>query len=283
MPPPTMRTCWSFQLLMPRLLGGIVEGRPLPTSVRAHGATGQGRSERALLRRLIVARRAHGMAAGMIDVHFHLIPQFYRDAVYEAGSGPAIGRYPDWTPAAGARSHGQARHRACACCRSASPASDSCRRTRPRLFAPPLQRLRRRADRAAPEALRLLRAAADARHRRGDRGSPLLPRNAALRRHFAVRKLRREISRRRRVRSAAALSRRPQRGRPRPSEPASVEQVARSAVAGFHDRISVRHHARGGQSVVLRRARALCEYSTSSCRTPAAPCPTSPGGFRWRR
>jgi predicted TIM-barrel fold metal-dependent hydrolase len=34
----------------------------------------------------------------MIDVHFHLIPQFYRDAVYAAGSGPAIGRYPDWTP-----------------------------------------------------------------------------------------------------------------------------------------------------------------------------------------
>jgi len=39
------------------------------------------------------------MAAGMIDVHFHLIPQFYRDAVYEAGTGPAIARYPDWTPA----------------------------------------------------------------------------------------------------------------------------------------------------------------------------------------
>ncbi len=35
--------------------------------------------------------------AGMIDVHFHLIPQFYRDAVYEAGRGPAIGRYPDWS------------------------------------------------------------------------------------------------------------------------------------------------------------------------------------------
>jgi 6-methylsalicylate decarboxylase len=33
-----------------------------------------------------------------IDVHFHLIPPFYRDAVYEAGRGPAIGRYPDWTP-----------------------------------------------------------------------------------------------------------------------------------------------------------------------------------------
>jgi 6-methylsalicylate decarboxylase len=41
---------------------------------------------------------ADGAAAGMIDVHFHLIPQFYREAVYEAGTGPAIGRYPDWTP-----------------------------------------------------------------------------------------------------------------------------------------------------------------------------------------
>jgi 6-methylsalicylate decarboxylase len=38
------------------------------------------------------------MTFGMIDVHFHLIPQFYRDAVYEAGRGPAIGRYPDWSP-----------------------------------------------------------------------------------------------------------------------------------------------------------------------------------------
>jgi 6-methylsalicylate decarboxylase len=42
---------------------------------------------------------ADGAAANKIDVHFHLIPQFYRDAVYEAGNGPAIGRYPDWTPA----------------------------------------------------------------------------------------------------------------------------------------------------------------------------------------
>ena len=42
---------------------------------------------------------AGGTAAGLIDVHFHIIPQFYREAVYEAGTGPAIGRYPDWTPA----------------------------------------------------------------------------------------------------------------------------------------------------------------------------------------
>ena len=38
------------------------------------------------------------MAARRIDVHFHTIPTFYRDAVYEAGSGPALGRYPDWSP-----------------------------------------------------------------------------------------------------------------------------------------------------------------------------------------
>ena len=33
-----------------------------------------------------------------IDVHFHLIPPFYREAVYVAGRGPALGKYPDWTP-----------------------------------------------------------------------------------------------------------------------------------------------------------------------------------------
>ena len=36
--------------------------------------------------------------ARRIDVHFHVIPPFYRDAVYAAGRGPAIGRSPDWTP-----------------------------------------------------------------------------------------------------------------------------------------------------------------------------------------
>jgi predicted TIM-barrel fold metal-dependent hydrolase len=33
-----------------------------------------------------------------IDVHFHAIPPFYADAVSQAGSGPAIGRYPEWSP-----------------------------------------------------------------------------------------------------------------------------------------------------------------------------------------
>jgi 6-methylsalicylate decarboxylase len=38
------------------------------------------------------------MSPRRIDFHFHLIPQFYCDAVYAAGAGPAIGRYPDWSP-----------------------------------------------------------------------------------------------------------------------------------------------------------------------------------------
>jgi 6-methylsalicylate decarboxylase len=37
-------------------------------------------------------------SARRIDLHFHLIPKFYQDAVYEAGTGPQIGRYPDWSP-----------------------------------------------------------------------------------------------------------------------------------------------------------------------------------------
>jgi 6-methylsalicylate decarboxylase len=37
-------------------------------------------------------------AARRIDFHFHLIPKFYQDAVYAAGTGPQIGRYPDWSP-----------------------------------------------------------------------------------------------------------------------------------------------------------------------------------------
>jgi predicted TIM-barrel fold metal-dependent hydrolase len=32
-----------------------------------------------------------------IDIHFHLIPEFYQQAVYAAGAGPAIGRYPEWS------------------------------------------------------------------------------------------------------------------------------------------------------------------------------------------
>ena len=54
-----------------------------PRRLRRHAGLQQGRGLR---------------MAGRIDVHFHLIPQFYADVVYAAGSGPAIGRYPDWSP-----------------------------------------------------------------------------------------------------------------------------------------------------------------------------------------
>lgn len=37
-------------------------------------------------------------SARRIDVHLHVIPSFYKDAVYAAGTGPAVGRYPAWTP-----------------------------------------------------------------------------------------------------------------------------------------------------------------------------------------
>jgi predicted TIM-barrel fold metal-dependent hydrolase len=37
-------------------------------------------------------------SARRIDFHLHLIPQFYKDAAYGSGAGPAIGRYPDWSP-----------------------------------------------------------------------------------------------------------------------------------------------------------------------------------------
>ncbi len=120
---------------------------------------------------------------GKIDVHFHLIPQFYRDAVYEAGSGPAIGRYPDWTPQFALELYGQARHLACGHLDRAAggwlPAERQALG-----FCPPLQRLHCRLDRATPQAVRLLRPCADARHRRRDRGGALLPRYAASSKAF---------------------------------------------------------------------------------------------------
>ena len=44
------------------------------------------------------ARVARQRPPRRIDPHFHIIPPFYAEAVYAAGSGPAIGRYPEWSP-----------------------------------------------------------------------------------------------------------------------------------------------------------------------------------------
>jgi hypothetical protein len=61
--------------------------------------------------RSLIGHRNARHDAGKIDFHFHAIPPFYCDAVYAAGTEPAIGRYPEWTPGIGGRDHGQARHR----------------------------------------------------------------------------------------------------------------------------------------------------------------------------
>jgi 6-methylsalicylate decarboxylase len=36
---------------------------------------------------------------GRIDVHFHIAPEFYREAVFAAGAAPAMGKFPDASPA----------------------------------------------------------------------------------------------------------------------------------------------------------------------------------------
>ena len=38
------------------------------------------------------------MPIAKIDVHFHLIPQFFRDAIYETGFMLATAAYPEWSP-----------------------------------------------------------------------------------------------------------------------------------------------------------------------------------------
>jgi 6-methylsalicylate decarboxylase len=37
------------------------------------------------------------MSNGRIDVHFHIVPNFYREAIQAAGVGPARGAFPDWS------------------------------------------------------------------------------------------------------------------------------------------------------------------------------------------
>src|SRR5262245_36531041 len=83
----------SKSMLMP--LASIQSRVVLPRSCRAqrHGrlqnSTGAGDGS---------VSEARMASPRRIDVHFHLIPPFYREAVYAAGRGPALGKYPDWTP-----------------------------------------------------------------------------------------------------------------------------------------------------------------------------------------
>ena len=76
---------------------------------------------------------------------------------------------------------------------------------------------------------------------------------------------------------------RAQRGRVRSSRSAPIEQGSRAALAGVHDGISVRHHARGGEPDFFRGDRRAFRACNSFCPMPAGWCPISPGGFRSRR
>ncbi len=225
---------------------------------------------------------AGGPAAGKIDVHFHLIPQFYREAVYEAGSGPAIGRYPDWTPDLALDlmdKHGIA----LAITSIAQPGVG---------FLP--------ADKAADFARKCNDYTAEliGHYPRRFGCFGLLPMHdidaAIAEARYCLDTLRFEgislfASYGETFLGDASFD--PlmdyldakEGGRPHSSEPASVEQIAHAAVARVHDRIRVRHHAGGGQSAVLRRARTLSLNSSSSFPMPAARCRSLPGGFRFRR
>ena len=121
-----------------------------------------------------------------------------------------------------------------------------------------LQRIRLRPGRALAQALRRARPPCRCGTLRGALDEiALRARRAQARRRLAVRELRREIPGRSVLRSGAGIARRARRGGVRPSAAASVEQEPRPAVAGLHDGIPVRHHARRGEPDLLRRARPL--------------------------
>ncbi len=126
--------------------------------------------------------------ARRIDVHFHLIPQFYADMVYAAGSGPAIGRYPDWSPelALEVMDKFEVRNRADVA-RPAGRAVLQARRGQDP--GAPLQRLFRRAECEARQALRRVRHDFDVECRRRGGGGRLLPRHAEVPGRQPVRQL----------------------------------------------------------------------------------------------
>ena len=221
-------------------------------------------------------------SARRIDVHFHLIPPFYSDAVYEAGRGPAIGRYPDWTPQL-ALEVMDSYDIEVALTSLAQPGVGFGTQDERGGAGAALQRICSRAGHALAAALRRLCDRPDVEHAGRPRRDRLLPRCPRLRRRFAVRELRREIPRRSGVRSRAGHARRARRGRVRSSRPASLQPAACAGVARLHDGIPVRHHARGGEPHLLRRDRRASRAFGSSCRMPAAWRRISPGGFRYRR
>ena len=85
------------------------------------------------------------------------------------------------------------------------------------------------------------------------------------------------------IRSGAGGARRARCRGVHPSGAASIEPQPRAAVAGLHDGIPVRHHARGGQPRVRRRYRTLSAHPLRAAACRRRRCPISPGGCRCRR
>ena len=102
--------------------------------------------------------------SGRIDVHFHLIPQFYADMVYAAGSGPAIGRYPDWSPELALEVMDRFDIET-ALLSLGQPGVQFCKPRRGQDAGAALQRLFRRAQRQTRQALRRVRHGVDVEHR----------------------------------------------------------------------------------------------------------------------
>src|SRR5215475_5203675 len=115
-----------------------------------------------------------------IDVHFHLIPPFYREAVYAAGRGPAVGRYPEWTPQLALElmdAHGIE----VALTSLAQPGVGFVSGTSAQELARRCKRLCGRAHRALAHALRRVRHGANGEHRGRARCDYLFARYAQLR------------------------------------------------------------------------------------------------------
>src|SRR5262245_65044124 len=195
-----------------------------------------------------------------IELDFNLIPPFYREAVYAAGRGPAIGRYPEWTPQLALElmdAHGIE----VALTSLAQPGVGF-------VGGAGAQELARRCNDYAAELIARWPKRFGAfgtvpmwKHGGRARCHHVFARYAQVRRRLPVCELRREFSRRRAVRSAAGSARRAQRGRVRPPRPASLEWFARAALARLHDGGPVRHHARGGEPRLLPCDRTLPAHS----------------------
>ena len=219
-----------------------------------------------------------------IDVHFHLIPSFYSEAVYAAGrgtgdrqisglapelalelmdaSGVAVALTSLAQPGVRFRRPKRARARWRGAATTTPPSSS---RAGPSASAPlrtvPMGSMRGRARRDRPIALDKL--AIDGVSLFASYGEKFLGDPQ--------------------VRPGAGDARRARCGGVRPPRTASLEQGIGPALAGLHDGVSVRHHARRGESHLLPARSSASRASSSFCPTPAALRPISPGGSRCRR